>query len=63
MGTKNNPQNRGQGAKGKEFGGKPIKPVMYLGSQVGHGKFVAAQYENGDLVLGQNGAPIPWDAI
>jgi hypothetical protein len=63
MGTKNNPTNRGQAAKGKEYKGKPVKPVLYIGTQVGNGKYIAAQYENGDLVDDGSGKPLPWDAV
>ena len=63
MGTKNNPANRGQSAAGKTFNDKPVKPVLFVGTQVGKGKFVAATYENGDLVEDVNGNVIPWDAI
>tara|TARA_B100001778_G_C18304042_1_gene501151 strand:- start:40 stop:243 length:204 start_codon:yes stop_codon:yes gene_type:complete len=67
MGTKNNPANRGQASKGKEYAGKEVKPVLYMGAHVGHGKYVAAQYDNGDLVTEDDGSggqkPVMWDAI
>lgn len=63
MGTKNNPANRGQSGKGKTYDNKPVKPVRYIGTHVGHGKYIAAQYDNGQMVVDQNGKPIPWDAI
>lgn len=63
MGTKNNPDNRGKAALGKEFDGKPVTPVKYIGSQIGHGTYIAAQYDSGQMVTDANGKPIPWDAI
>lgn len=63
MGTKNNPDNRGQSAKGKSFDGKPVAPVKYVGSQIGDGTYIAAQYESGDMVTDADGKPVPWDAL
>lgn len=63
MGSKNNPQNRGAASKGKTFDGKPVKPVLYVGSHVGHGKYIAAQYDNGQMVVDKDGKPLMWDAI
>lgn len=64
MGTKNNPSNRGKGAAGKSFNEKPVKPVLFIGTQVGKGKFIAAIYEDsGDVVTDNNGDAIPWDSI
>ncbi len=63
MGTKNNPANRGKQAEGKQYNGKPVKPVLYMGSHVGHGKYMAAQFEGGQLVTDTAGKPLMWDAI
>ncbi len=63
MGSKNNPQNRGAASKGKTFNGKAVKPVLYVGSHVGHGKYIAAQYEDGQLVSDKDGKPVLWDSI
>jgi hypothetical protein len=64
MGTKNNPANRGAKSKDKFFNGKKVKPVLYMGAHVGHGKYVAAQYdEGGALVEDNDGKPVMWDAI
>ena len=64
MGTKNNPTNRGQASQGKEYDGKKIKPALYDGRSLGHGKYVAAQYDNGALVLdGNTGKPVAWATI
>ncbi len=55
--SKNNPTAREQA---REFfhNGQKIKPVKLVTKQ---STFLAAEYESGDLVLGQNGAPLPWE--
>ncbi|MCD6034487.1 MAG: hypothetical protein K0R63_228 [Rickettsiales bacterium] len=63
MATKNNPKNRGAAGKIKSVNSKTVKPVLYIGTQIGHGKYIAAQFEGGDLVMDDAGKPIPWDAI
>ena len=60
--SKNNPNNRRKGVK-KEFNGKVVKPVLYVGTHVGHGKYVAVQYEDGKMALDNNKKPIMWDAV
>lgn len=63
MGSKNNPQNRGAASKGKTYEGKAVKPVLYIGSHVGHGKYISAQFEDGKMVTDKDGKPVMWDAI
>ncbi len=41
MGTKNNPKNRAKNIEKKKFNGKEVEPVLYNGSHVGHGKYIA----------------------
>jgi hypothetical protein len=56
--SKNNPEGRG---KAKEYmhQGKKIKPVKLIS---GSRSFFAAEYEeSGDLILGTNGDPLPWN--
>ena len=62
--SKNNPASRGK-AKEKFFGGKKVKPVLYVGThhKDGHGKFMAVQYEDGKMAEDNNGKPIMWDTI
>ncbi len=43
--------------------GKKIKPVLYVGSFVGHGRFVAAQDDGGKLVTDAKGKPIPYGQL
>ena len=61
--SKNNPANRRKGAQGKSYDGKKVKPVLYIGSRIGHGKYMAVQYEDGNMAYDKNKKPIMWDAI
>lgn len=61
--SKNNPANRAKDTKVKTFNGKVVKPVLYVGTHVGHGKYIAAQYEDGHMPSDNNGKPLMWDAI
>lgn len=63
MGSKNNPKNRGVANDEKFFDGKKVKPVLYVGSNVGHGRYIAAQDESGKMITDQGGRPLPWREI
>ena len=64
MSSKNNPENRGQQQKVKTFNGKAVKPVLYVGKHKGHGNFIAAMFENGELVLDPvKKIPVPYSVI
>ncbi len=59
-GSKNNVANRGTGAKIKVYNGKNVFPVQYIGD----GKsFMAAQYENKEIVVGPNKEVLPYASI
>lgn len=60
MVSKNNPARRAGAKPEKTYGGKVVKPVLYLGSHVGHGRYVAAQDESGTMVKDKQGKPIPF---
>lgn len=62
MGTKNNPANRGKLIK-KTYDGKEVKPVMYVGTHIGHGKYMAVQFDDGSMATNEDGKPIMWDAV
>ena len=47
----------------KTYEGKKIKPVLYVGTAVGHGRFIAAQDESGKLILDRGGKPIPYRLV
>ena len=56
--SKHNPTTHEQ-AKEFTYKGQKIKPVKLI---TGKSSFFAAEYDSsGDLVLGANGAPLPWD--
>ncbi len=60
MSSKNNPEMRGLKTKLREFNGKEVKPVLYInGSQ----RYIAGQFETGDLAMGQDGRPVPYKQI
>jgi len=61
--SKNNIANRGASALLKKFNEREVKPVMYRGAKVGHGNYVAAKFDNGDLVLDATGKPVAYQAI
>jgi hypothetical protein len=61
--SKNDPTSRGPAQQAKMFEGKKIKPVLYVGTAVGHGRYIAAQDESGKLILDRGGKPIPYRLI
>ena len=63
MASKNNPTRRQVQSAEKDYQGKKVKPVLYVGSFVGHGRYVAAQDEGGKVVKDAAGKPIPFSAI
>lgn len=59
--SKNNPENRGRVTELRTYGGKKVKPVLYI--HRGKGKYVAAMYEDGTLVTDPNSTdklPLPY---
>lgn len=56
--SKNDPTQRGPAQQSKTFDGKKVKPTLYVGTAVGHGRYIAAQDESGKLVLGKDGKPL-----
>ncbi|AEI88861.1 Uncharacterized protein conserved in bacteria [Candidatus Midichloria mitochondrii IricVA] len=44
-------------------GAKEVKPVMYKGGKIGHGNYVAAKFDNGDLVRDAAGRPVPYQVL
>ena len=60
MTSKNNPARRAGASNKKEVECKEVKPVLYVGSLVGHGRYVAAQDESGALIKDAAGKPIPY---
>ncbi|MEO1092023.1 MAG: hypothetical protein AAFX81_15445 [Pseudomonadota bacterium] len=58
--SKNDPTARGPVQQDKTFNGKKVKPVLYVGSAVGHGRYMAAQDEGGKLIMGDAGKPVAY---
>ncbi len=64
MSSKNNPENRGQAAAVKKVNGKIVKPVKYIGKHRNHGNYIAAMFENGDMVMNPvTKKPIPYAQV
>lgn len=61
--SKNDPTARGPAQADKLYEGKKVKPVLYVGTAVGHGRFIAAQDEGGKLVLDRENRPVPYREI
>ena len=61
--SKNDPTARGPAQQAKTFEGKKVKPVLYVGSAVGHGRYIAAQDESGKLIVDREGRPIAYRNI
>ncbi len=61
--SKNDPSARGPAQQLKTFEGKKVKPTLYVGTAVGHGRYIAAQDESGKLVYDRSGRPIPFREI
>jgi hypothetical protein len=61
--SKNDPSARGRAGEDKTFDGKKVKPVLYVGTAVGHGRYIAAQDEGGKLIMGRDDKPIPFRDI
>lgn len=58
MSSKNNPENRGKVTELRTWKGKKVKPVLFI--QRGAGKYIAAMYEDGNLVMAQGGLPLAY---
>lgn len=61
--SKNDPGARRAAGEDKTFDGKKVKPVLYVGTAVGHGRYIAAQDEAGKLIMGRDNKPIPFRDI
>ncbi len=52
MSSKNNPEARGKVTELRKYNGKSVKPVLYI--QRGVGRYIAAAFEDGSLVIDKN---------
>lgn len=48
-GSKNNPEARGKVTELRKYNNKTVKPVLFISKGVG--RYMAAAYENGELVV------------
>lgn len=53
------PPKKKLGHQYKYYKGEPVSPVLYNGKHVGHGTYMAAISQKGELVV-QNGVPTPY---
>ncbi|SNB51969.1 hypothetical protein SAMN07250955_101157 [Arboricoccus pini] len=61
--SKNDPSARGPAQQAKMFDGKKVKPALYVGTAVGHGRYIAAQDEGGKLITDREGRPLAYRDI
>jgi hypothetical protein len=61
--SKNDPSARGPAQQYKSYQGRKVKPTLYVGTAVGHGRYIAAQDESGKLIYGPDGRPVPYREI
>ena len=61
--SKNNIVNRGKSSKLKKMNGQAVSPIMFIGSRLGYGKYIAAKFEDGKLVKDSAGKPIPYSLL
>jgi hypothetical protein len=61
--SKKDPAARGGAGEGKTFDGKKVKPVLYVGTAVGHGRYIAVQDEGGKLIMARDGKPVAYRDI
>ncbi len=52
MSSKNNPEARGKVTELRKYNGKVVKPVLFIKSGVG--RYIAAAFEDGNLVIDKN---------
>jgi hypothetical protein len=57
--SKNNPTTR-EKAKEIFFNGKKVKPVLCI---YGKNKYMAVQYETGEMAFDRDGIPLPWSKV
>jgi hypothetical protein len=61
--SKNDPSARGPAQQSKTIDGKKVKPSLYVGTAVGHGRYIAAQDESGKLIMSRDGKPLAYRDI
>jgi hypothetical protein len=61
--SKNDPNARDAVDGAKTYEGQKVKPVLYVGTAVGHGRYIAVQNEGGKLIMGRDGKPVAFRDI
>lgn len=62
MSSKNNPEARGSVTELRKYNGKVVKPVLFI--KRGVGRYIAAAFENGELVINKaTGLPIAYKNV
>ncbi len=61
--SKNDPSARGTAGSATTYAGQKVKPVLYVGTAVGHGRYIAVQDEGGKLIMGRDGKPVAFRDI
>jgi hypothetical protein len=61
--SKNDPSARGTAGSAKTYEGQKVKPVLYVGTAIGHGRYIAVQDEGGKLIMGRDGKPVAFRDI
>ena len=56
--SKNDPSARTHAQNQKLVDGKKVKPALYVGTALGHGRYMAAQDESGKLLTDRDGRPL-----
>ncbi len=62
MSSKNNPEMRGRKTEYPKVDGKEVRPILYINMDE-KARYMAAVFESGDLVIGSNGKPTPYQSI
>lgn len=59
--SKNNPENRGRVTELRKYGGKTVKPVLYIN---GKNRYIAAMFEDGNIAMDKaTGQAIPYKNV
>lgn len=63
MSSKNNPEMRGAKTELRKINGQNVKPCLYINIE-DNARYIAAVFEaSGELAMGANGKPIPYQSV
>lgn len=64
MSSKNNPKNRQLFDTHRKYKGQTVKPIYYFGKHNGHGNYIAAVDDGGNMIVDPSTKkPIPYQNI